>query len=123
MAYRQDLFLETLRQLNSGRTHEECSKSLNELVQKCRATGKKGTIQLTITVNPDNGDTGQYFLDDQIKVVKPEFKRAKTLMYGTPEGNLQRTDPNQGELQLKSVSQDTEVKQTPDSQAQVKTIS
>ncbi|WP_041522967.1 hypothetical protein [Gilvimarinus agarilyticus] len=104
MAYRQDLFLETIKQLRSGKTQDELSEYVNQLVQDCRATGKMGTITLQIKIKPDTGDTGQYFLEDKITVKKPAFERGKTLMFGTPEGNLQRTDPNQGELPLRDVS-------------------
>lgn len=103
MAYRADLFLETIRQLRSGRTQEEAAEKLAQLVQDCRHTGKKGTLTIKMTINPDKGDTGQYFIADEITVKAPKFERGNTLMWGTPDGNLQRTDPNQGELPLRSV--------------------
>jgi len=114
MAYRQDLFTNTVNQLRSGRTQEELSKKLNEIVNACRDTGKVGELTLKIKVRPDKGDTGQYFLEDNVVVKLPEFERGKTLMFGTPEGNLQRTDPNQGELPLRSIDE---------SPAAVKTVS
>ncbi len=104
MAYRQDLFLETIKQLRAGKTQDEASEKLNALVQACRSTGKAGTISLKITIKPDDGDTGQYFLQDKLSITKPEFKRGQTIMFGTPEGNLQRTDPSQGEFDLVDVS-------------------
>ncbi len=103
MAHRQDLFLHTVSQLRGGRTQEELSKQLNEIVNACRDTGKVGEITLKIKVKPDRGDTGQYFLEDKVVQKLPEFERGKTLMFGTPDGNLQRTDPNQHELPLRSV--------------------
>lgn len=105
MAIREDLFLEVLKQLNGGRTLKELSEQTNQLVQSCRATGKKGELALKITFTPDKGDNGQYFLTDDVKVKAPIFERGKTLMWGTPDGNLQRTDPNQGELELRVVSE------------------
>lgn len=104
MARRQDLFLETVRQLRAGRTQDELSEKLNQLVQDCRATGKQGSLTLTIKIKPDKGDTGQYFLEDDVKDVGPKFDRGQTMFWGTPEGNLQRTDPNQSELPLRDVS-------------------
>lgn len=103
MAYRQDLFSFTLNQLRNGKTQEELSEKLNELIQSCRNTGQKGEIQLSITVRPDKGDSGQYFLRPTIKLKKPEFAISDTLFWGTPEGNLQRTDPAQGDLDLRIV--------------------
>lgn len=105
MPYRQDLFLETVRQLRSGKTQDELSQAVNELVNDCRNTGKAGELVLKIKINPDKGGNGQYFLSDEVVVKKPKYDRSKTLMFGTPEGNLQRQDPNQGELPLRSVSE------------------
>lgn len=101
MAYRSDLFAFTLAQLRGGKTQEELSQELNQLIQDCRATGSKGEIILSITVRPDKGDTGQYFLRPSIKTKSPTFAVGDTLFWGTPEGNLQRHDPAQGELALK----------------------
>lgn len=104
MPYRQDLFLETVRHLRGGRTQEELSQKLAQLGQDCRATGKQGTLTLTIKVKPDKGDTGQYFFEDDVKTVEPKFDRGQTIFFGTPEGNFQRTDPNQSELPLRDVN-------------------
>lgn len=106
MTYRQDLFVHTLNHLRGGKTQDELSEQLNQLVQDCRATGKTGSITLSIKVQPDKGDTGQYFLKDEIKVTKPKFDRGNTLFWGTPEGNLQRTDPHQGALDLRAAPED-----------------
>jgi len=103
MSYRQDLFNFTLTQLRGGKTQEELSAKLNELVKDCRDTGKKGELTLTIAVRPDKGDTGQYFLKPSIKIKSPQFEIGDTLFWGTPEGNLQRTDPAQGDLDLRIV--------------------
>lgn len=122
MAHRADLFLHTVSELRSGRTQQELSETLNDLVGKCRDTGKKGAITLKISIIPDKGDTGQYFLTDTITTKEPEFERGQTIMWGTPDGNLQRTDPSQGELNLRAVSEEqtparqvVETQQTPKS--------
>jgi hypothetical protein len=113
MAYRQDLFNFMLAQMRAGKTQEELSRELNQLVQDCRSTGKKGELTLTITVRPDKGDTGQYFLRPSIKTKSPQFEVGDTLFWGTPDGNLQRTDPAQGELELRAI---------PDTQKQPKFV-
>lgn len=105
MAYRQDLFAYTLTQMRNGKTAEELSEKLNELIQTCRDTESKGSITLTISVRPDKGDSGQYFLRPEIKLKKPALAVSDTIFWGTPEGNLQRTDPAQGNLDLKVVQE------------------
>lgn len=104
MGTRQDLFAYALSQIRNGKTQEELSEKLNELIQSCRDTEQKGSITLTITVRPDKGDSGQYFLRPDIKLKKPELAIGDTIFWGTPEGNLQRTDPAQGSLDLKIVA-------------------
>lgn len=105
--YRQDLFSFTLNQLRNGKTQEQLSEKLNDVIQACRDTGQKGAVQLTIIIRPDKGDSGQYFLRPEIKVKKPEFAPSDTIFWGTPEGNLQRTDPAQGSLDLREVPRQT----------------
>jgi hypothetical protein len=97
MGYRADLFTFTLNQLNAGRTAQELSEKLNELVQQCQFTNRAGSINLTIKIKPE-GNTGQYSLVDEVKVTPPKMDRARTLLFGTPEGNLQATDPRQKTL-------------------------
>ncbi len=123
MAYRQDLFAFTLNQMRAGKTQEELSKELNQLVQDCRSTGKKGELTLTITVRPDKGDSGQYFLRPSIKVKTPQFEIGDTLFWGTPEGNLQRTDPAQGDLDLRIIQEEAkQPKFIDDKPSHVKTL-
>lgn len=104
---RPDLFSFTLNQLRAGKTQEELSAKLNELVKACSETSSKGEITLTITVRPDKGDSGQYFLRPIIKLKKPEYAISDTLFWGTPDGNLQRHDPAQGDLDLRIVREPT----------------
>lgn len=123
MAYRQDLFAYTLTQMRNGKTAEELSEKLNELIQTCRDTESKGSITLTISVRPDKGDSGQYFLRPEIKLKKPALAVSDTIFWGTPEGNLQRTDPAQGNLDLKVVQEKPAVtKLVDESQPNVKTL-
>lgn len=123
MAYRQDLFTHTVNQLRNGRTQEELSEKLNEVVNACRDTGKVGEITLKIKVYPDKGDTGQYFLKDDVTTKAPKPDRGQTIMFGTPEGNLQRNDPRQGDLPLKEVAaEQTPVREVASQQPQVKTV-
>lgn len=98
-----DLYVRVLRDLRSGKTIKEASEALGDLVQACRETGKLGEITIKLKIKPDRGDTGQYFIEDQITTKVPEHPRGQTIMFGSPDNNLTRTDPRQQELELKSV--------------------
>ena len=102
MANRPDLFTHTLTSLQHGTTALALSEHLHECVESARKTGKKATLTLTLTIKPVGRDTGQYELREDIKTKIPQLDRGMTLMFGTPEGNLTRTDPRQGELNLKA---------------------
>lgn len=101
-------FIETLRELRAGKTQDELADGLSEVVAAVRETGKAGRITLTITVTPaSKGDVSTVFLSDKVTVSAPEFDRPATLFFATPENNLQRQDPNQRNLELRSVSEPT----------------
>ena len=124
MARRPDLFISVLKDLRGGKTQDELSEKLNNLVQECRHTGKVGSLTLKVTLIPDKGDSGQYFIKDKVTEDVPQNERGQTLMWGTPEGNLQRTDPAQGDLDLRLASNaKTEVKQVEESNQEPKFVS
>jgi len=97
---RPDLWNATVAQLRSGTAQEELSEKLAAAVNAARDTGKQAEITLKLTVKPV-GD-GQYELRYKINDKLPEFERGATLMFGTPDGNLTRDDPNQQKLNLRS---------------------
>ena len=86
-------FTDTLIAIRFGELAEETSDALNELVQACASTGKAGSLTLTIKLKP--GKAGQMELIDDVKLKLPAPERGSTLMFATPEGNLQREDPRQ----------------------------
>ena len=121
MSIREDLFNATVAQLRNGQTQIEASEMLNELVLACRETNKVGELTLKIKVRPD-GASGQYFLEDQVTINAPKPERGKTLFFGTPEGNLSRQDPNQKELELRSLDENREVKALAEPERNIKAI-
>lgn len=94
---RKDLFLHTVRELLNGGTADELSERLAACVAAASETGKTASLTFKLIVKP-RGRTGQYELRDEITDKVPELDRGITLMFGTPEGNLQRRDPNQKEF-------------------------
>mgnify|MGYP001766930480 CR=1 FL=1 len=93
-------FSDWLAEQAGGKSHEELSVALYDLVQRVRDTGKKGSVQYTVFVGPMKGDTDVLVVDDQIKLKLPEHDRKASLFYTDQVGNLSRTDPAQQQLDL-----------------------
>jgi hypothetical protein len=95
-------FATHLLTLDKGRVHDDATDRLAELIAAvARTGGKKGKITLTITAeaaDPETfADTGVITLDGEVKVDKPQLKRAPTIFYiDGPEqrGQITRQDPN-----------------------------
>jgi hypothetical protein len=88
-------FADWLREQSGGKTHDELSEALWDLVARVRDTGKKGTVTLTVTVAPMKGDKDVLIVSDEIKLRFPEHDRKASLFYPDANGNLTRSDPNQ----------------------------
>lgn len=102
----QRQFVDTLNALRYGQLHDEMTDKLHELTKACTDTGKSGTLTLVLKMKP--GKAGQMEIIDEIKSKIPEFERGSTILFTTPEGNLQREDPRQMKLEgLRSVDEST----------------
>ena len=88
-------FATWLIEQSGGKTHEELSAALYDLVARVRDTGKKGSVSLTVNVAPLKGDIDVLVVADEIKLRLPEHDRKASLFYPDRDGNLTRRDPNQ----------------------------
>lgn len=88
-------FADWLREQSGGKTHDELSEALHDLIQRVRDTGKKGTVSLTVTIAPMKNDLDVLVVGDEIKLRLPEHDRKQSLFYPDKHGNLTRTDPQQ----------------------------
>jgi len=100
---RPDLFQHTVKELREGRTQSELSELLSQVVQAVREVGKQGSVTLKINVAPIGRASGQYELRGDVKGDIPQFPAASTIFFGTPQGNLQRNDPNQQTLEFTTI--------------------
>jgi hypothetical protein len=104
MGYRQDLAGYTFNQVRNGKLMEEASEKLNTLVTAIQDTNLAGELTLKIKIRPDGRDTGRYFISGKVDSKTPVLKHSETLLFGTPEGNLTRIDPNQSQLDLRDAN-------------------
>ncbi|ULR75081.1 hypothetical protein JC1_9 [Burkholderia phage JC1] len=103
-------FNDTLVQLRYGELHDELTDAINEIVQKVASTQKAGKLVLTLAFKAGKG--GQIEIADELKVTLPKEEKGSTIMFATPEGNLQREDPRQRTFEgIRSVSQELQERQ------------
>jgi|SRR5690625_87599 len=102
------MFKETLDQLHRGDLSAELDDALRQLVYAVQQTGKKGTIQLTIAVQPatKTGDVEQVIVSAKLKESPPKPDRAPSLFYTDRDGGLLREDPKQMKMDLRSPRED-----------------
>ncbi|CCH73470.1 hypothetical protein BN11_5040017 [Nostocoides australiense Ben110] len=100
-------FLVWLATQSEGRTASELSDGLAELVRRVKDTGKKGSISLTISVEPMKGaDEHTMIVKDSINLKLPEFDRTASVYFSDKDGGLHRNDPRQ-------LSWDTQLREVP----------
>lgn len=97
---------------------DELCDTLNDLVHASTETGKASEMTLKIKMKPIGGKSGQVELDTDVKAKLPQPTRGKTIMFATPDNNLQRENPNQQTLEgLRTADQEahtqTELRQAP----------
>lgn len=98
-------FADVLQDLRYGTLHDELSDKLQEVVNACIDTGKVGSITLSIKLKP--GKSGELEIIDTVKAQIPELEKGTSIMWATPEGNLQRQDPRQMTIDgLKSIGKE-----------------
>lgn len=106
-------FLATLPDLG-----EELADALNDMVHASTETGKLSELTLKIKLKPMGGSSGQVEMDTDVKTKLPAPTKGKTIMFATPQNNLQRENPKQQTLDgLRTADQEanaqTELRQAP----------
>jgi len=87
-----------LGQLRGGYALHEASKRLDEVVRAVRATGKKGSVTLTIDITPDKTDDRIIKMQPSVKFKAPEKGFSEGIFFVAPDGRLTKEDPAQLDL-------------------------
>jgi hypothetical protein len=87
-------FNDTLMAMRYGILHDDLTDALNTLTDAVTRTNKVGELTLIIKLKPTN-NSGQIEVIDDIKIKTPKETKGATIMFATPENNLQREDPRQ----------------------------
>lgn len=99
-------FFDTLREIRRGEILDDCGAELARCVRSVDETGKPAKLSIELTIKPAAKVAGTYVISDRIRTKLPELPAGETILYGTPEGNLQARDPRQAEIELKAVADD-----------------
>jgi hypothetical protein len=91
-------FVDTLRDVRGGEVLEDLSERLGELVHAVQTANASGELILRIKVAPMKGSSEAVVVTDKIDAKLPKIVSAGTVMFTTPDGNLQRNNYKQPEL-------------------------
>lgn len=80
-----------------GKTHDELSRAMRDLLVAIDQTGKSGSITLKVTVVP-GGAPGAVVVTDEVKSSLPRGERPKSIFFVDEHMRLQRNDPRQMSL-------------------------
>lgn len=86
-------FIDVLMRQGDGDTNQELSDALRDVTKRVTATGKAGTITLTLKVSQMK-KTGQILIEDSIKTRLPQYDRPAGIAFADEDGNLLRDNPN-----------------------------
>lgn len=92
-------FLRLLADLRDGDAIEEARRAIAEVEEAVADTGKKGTVTVTLEIEPVKGGlSSMVTVTDTISAKKPVRDREKTVLFRTGAGQFSRYDPRQPEL-------------------------
>jgi hypothetical protein len=94
-----------LMEHRGGGLHNEASEELQKVVAAVKDTQKKGSLTITINVEPAKDDENSVVLSDTLKASAPRPATKPSRWFTDDHGNVSRTNPRQHEIEgLRDVS-------------------
>lgn len=93
-------FVDTLKDIRNGSLLTELPQALSDVLAAVRATGKGGTLTLTLSIKPLEGSANSILISDDVKTKLPQPTRQTTVMFVTDKNELTRRDPRQPPLPM-----------------------
>jgi hypothetical protein len=101
-------FADVLREIRAGQVADQAATDMQHLVAAVREHGKKGTLTLTITVEPMKGNEDALAVSGDVALKAPKAAPKAAIFFADDDGNLLRDDPRQVALPgLRRVDLDT----------------
>lgn len=87
-----------------GRSHEQISDELHDLLAAVAEHGKKGALTITVTVEPPKGhvDGGPLAIGIDSSIKAPKASAPPAIYFVDADGNATRNDPRQMALDLRT---------------------
>lgn len=99
-------FGDWLREQRDGMCHQQVSEGLWDVVDAVLATAKPGKLTLEINIKPaSRGNHEMVIVTDNVTVKIPEPEKEAAFFFVNDTGNLQRDNPRQPQLPLRTVSE------------------
>jgi hypothetical protein len=97
-------FAAFLQEHNRGASHTKASEALQEVVNAVVDTGKKGSVVLTVSLEPmKQADEGTLLVTVNVVSKAPQEPACAAVFYADDAGNLTRKDPRQLALELEGI--------------------
>ncbi|MFC3980201.1 hypothetical protein [Streptosporangium jomthongense] len=91
-------FADVLRDIRNGQVSDEAAAAMQQLVAAVREHGKKGTVTLTLTVEPMKGNEAALMVVGEVTVKAPKAPPRAAVFFADTAGNLLRDDPRQAAI-------------------------
>lgn len=104
-------FSDQVSKMNKGSLDIELTEALAELVKQVRATHKKGSISLSLNVQPlSQSDEDVLKITPEIKTNLPKMPQPQSIFWSTADGDMLRNDPTQTELEFTKIEDEKPAK-------------
>lgn len=90
---RGDVF-DTLAAIDRGSFGHDIQDAMRNVVQECVGTQKKGSVTITIDIDPDS-KTDTLRVSGKVKVSLPQKPKKASIFFPQPDGTLMRMNPRQ----------------------------
>ncbi len=105
--------LSVLQRLGSGRLIEDLAAALTVTAEEVVATGKPGTVTLTLKVSTISQGNPLVMVDEQLSRSAPK-KDPKGAAFYAVDGTLHREDPRQMVMEFRTINRETGEIREPD---------
>lgn len=100
-------FADVLADLRRGACVDELTEVYRQVVDAVVDHGKKGSVTLTLSIEPQSKvDSLHLLVVDKVSAKIPEADRTGSIFYAENDGSLVRHDPNQARMDLREVPPD-----------------